>query len=76
VNEPVKPGGGLTVYVTLVVGLVWWLAAWAFGIKAFDAFLLTVALLVGAAAYVMAKPFLDKLTGREVATVEDEGARP
>ena len=31
----------MTVLVTLTVGLVWWIAAWAFGIKAFDAFLLT-----------------------------------
>jgi uncharacterized membrane protein len=64
------------VYVTLVVGLVWWLAAWAFGIKAFDAFLLTAAMVVGAAAYTMVKPFLDRLLGREVGSVEEEGARP
>ena len=67
--------GRLTVYVTLVIGLVWWIAAWAFGIKAFDAFLLTVAMVVGAAAYVMVKPFLDRMLGREVASIEDEGAR-
>jgi uncharacterized membrane protein len=65
----------LTVYVTLVIGLVWWIAAWAFGIKAFDAFLLTVAMVVGAAAYVMVKPFLDRMLGHEVASIEDEGAR-
>jgi hypothetical protein len=64
------------VYVALLIGLVWWIAAWAFGIKAFDAFLLTAALVVGAAAYTMVKPFLDKLLGRETASVEEEGARP
>jgi uncharacterized membrane protein len=64
------------VYVTLLVGLVWWLAAWAFGIKAFDAFLLTAAMVVGAAAYTMVKPFLDRVLGREVASIEEEGARP
>jgi uncharacterized membrane protein len=63
------------VYVSLVIGLVWWIAAWAFGIKAFDAFLVTVALVVGAAAYTIAKPFLDKLLRRDVSVVEDEGAR-
>jgi uncharacterized membrane protein len=63
------------VYVTLVIGLVWWICAWAFGIKAFDAFLLTVALVVGAAAYVMVKPFLDRMLGREPTTIEEEGAR-
>ncbi len=66
----------MIVYVTLLVGLVWWLAAWAFGIKAFDAFLLTAAMVVGAAAYTMVKPFLDRLLGREVASIEEEGARP
>jgi hypothetical protein len=63
------------VYVALTIGLVWWICAWAFGIKAFDAFLLTAALVIGAAAYVMVRPFLDRLLGREVATTEEEGAR-
>jgi hypothetical protein len=63
------------VYVALTVGLVWWICAWAFGIKSFDAFLLTAAMVVGAAAYVMVKPFLDRLLGREIASVEEEGAR-
>jgi hypothetical protein len=60
--------------VTLVIGLVWWIAAWAFGIKAFDAFLLTAALVVAAAAYVIVKPFMDRLLGRESATTEQEAA--
>ena len=51
----------MAVLVALTVGLVWWITAWAFGIKAFDAFLLTAALVVGAAAFQMTKPFLDKL---------------
>jgi uncharacterized membrane protein len=65
----------MTVYITLTIGLVWWIAAWAFGIKAFDAFLLTAAMVVGAAAYTIVKPYLDRLLGREVATIEEEGAR-
>jgi hypothetical protein len=64
----------VTVYITLVVGLVWWIAAWAFGVKAFDAFLLTAAMVVGAAAYVIVKPFLDRMLGRESASLEEEGA--
>ena len=64
----------MIVYVSLVVGLVWWIAAWAFGIKAFDAFLLTVALVVGAAAYTIVKPFIDQMLGREVETTEQEAA--
>lgn len=64
----------MAILVALVVGLVWWITAWAFGIKAFDAFLLTVALVVSAAAFQMVKPFLDQLLGREVAEPEEQGA--
>ena len=64
----------MAVLVALTVGLVWWLTAWAFGIKAFDAFLLTAALVVGAAAFQMMKPFLDQVMGREVAKPEEQGA--
>jgi hypothetical protein len=62
------------VYVTLMIGLVWWIAAWAFGIKAFDAFLLTAAMVVGAAAYVIVKPFLDQALGREGSSSDQEAA--
>jgi hypothetical protein len=62
------------VFVALTVGLVWWIVAWAFGIKAFDAFLLTAALVVGAAAYARVKPFIDQLMGREAASLEEKGA--
>jgi hypothetical protein len=64
----------MAVLVALVVGLVWWITAWAFGIKAFDAFMLTAGLVVGAAAFQMVKPFLDQLLGREVAEPEEQGA--
>jgi uncharacterized membrane protein len=64
----------MAVLVALTIGLVWWIAAWAFGIKAFDAFLLTVALVVGAAAYQMVKPYLDQALGRQIAEPEEQGA--
>ena len=64
----------MAVLVALLVGLVWWITAWAFGIKAFDAFLLTLALVVGAAAFQMVKPFLDQMLGREVPEPEEQGA--
>jgi hypothetical protein len=60
----------MAVLVTLTVGLVWWIVAWAFGIKAFDAFLLTATMTVVAAAAHMAKPFLDQMLGRGTATGE------
>ena len=64
----------MAVLVALMVGLVWWITAWAFGVKAFDAFLLTVALVVGTAAFQMMKPFLNQVLGREVAEPEERGA--
>jgi hypothetical protein len=64
----------MAVLVALTVGLVWWIAAWAFGIKAFDAFLLTAALVVGAAAFHIVKPFVDQMMGRQVAEPEEQGA--
>jgi hypothetical protein len=64
----------MAVLVALTVGLVWWIAAWSFDIKAFDAFLITVALVVTAAAYRLVKPYLDQLLGRETAPMEERGA--
>jgi Mn2+/Fe2+ NRAMP family transporter len=64
----------MVVMVALTVGLVWWIAAWAFGIKAFDAFLLTVFLVVCAAAYQLVKPHLNRLLRREVAEPENQSA--
>ena len=64
----------MAVLVALLVGLVWWITAWSFGIKAFDAFMLTVALVVGAAAFQMMKPFIDQALGREAAEPEEQGA--
>ena len=64
----------MAVLVALTVGMVWWITAWAFGVKAFDAFLLTVALVVGTAAYQIMKPYLHQALGREVAEPEEQGA--
>jgi hypothetical protein len=63
----------MAVLVTLSIGLVWWICAWSFGIKAFDAFLLTVLMVVTAAAIVMIKPFIDQLMRRGPAPAEDRG---
>jgi hypothetical protein len=63
----------VTVLVALAVGLVWWIVAWAFDIKAFDAFLLTVLMVVMAATYTIARPFVDRLLGREGPPADDRG---
>jgi hypothetical protein len=55
----------MIVLVTLTIGLVVWLTAWAFGIKAFDAFLFTALISFLAAAVQMAAPFVRQiLTGQ------------
>jgi hypothetical protein len=64
----------MAILVTFTVGLVWWICAWAFGIKAFDAFLLTVLMTITAATVVMIKPFVNQLLGREPASLEERGA--
>ncbi len=46
----------MIVLVTLTVGLVLWIVAWAFGIKAFDAFLFTSFITVVAAGWRIARP--------------------
>ena len=63
----------MSVLVALTVCLIWWIAAWSFDIKAFDAFMLTVLIVVLAAGYTMAKPFIDQLLGRESASMEEKG---
>ena len=64
----------MSVLVALTVGLVWWITAWAFGVKAFDAFLVTALLVVGAATVRIVKPFLDQLMGRDTAPPADSSA--
>jgi hypothetical protein len=54
----------VAVLVALTVGLVWWVSAWALGIKSFDAFIVTTLLVVGAAAWQVAKPFFQSFMGR------------
>jgi hypothetical protein len=46
------------VIVATTVGLILWLVLWALGIKAFDAFMLTVLIAVVAATLRMIAPYL------------------
>jgi hypothetical protein len=55
----------MIVLVTLTFGLVVWVVAWAFGIKAFDAFLFTGIVALLAAAVQITLPFVKQmLTGK------------
>jgi hypothetical protein len=52
------------VLVTLTVGLVVWITAWAFGVKAFDAFLFTAVITVMAAGARIALPYVEEVLHR------------
>jgi hypothetical protein len=55
----------MIVLVTITVGLVVWITAWSFGIKAFDAFLFTAIAGFLAAAVQIALPYVRQaLTGQ------------
>lgn len=51
----------MIVLVALTTGLVIWIVAWAFGVKAFDAFLVTALLTFTATAVQFAMPFVQKI---------------
>jgi uncharacterized integral membrane protein len=46
----------MSVFVTFAVGLVFWVVAWAFGVKALDAFLFTAFITLLAAGLRIARP--------------------
>lgn len=48
----------MIVLVTFTIGLVIWIVAWAFGIKAFDAFMFTGFITLIAAGTRIAMPFI------------------
>jgi hypothetical protein len=64
----------LSILVAFTVGLVFWIAAWSFGIKAFDAFMVTALLVVLAAAGRAISPLVKQLLGREAAPKTEQGA--
>jgi len=64
----------LIVLVAFTVGLVFWIVAWSFGVKAFDAFMVTALLVVSAAAVKAMTPFVKQLLGREAAPHTEQGA--
>ena len=59
------------VLVALTIGLVFWIVAWSLNIKPFDAFLVTIALTLGAAAGRIVTPYVNQLLGRETATEQE-----
>jgi hypothetical protein len=62
------------VLLALAVGLVFWITAWALGVKAFDAFMVTAALVVVAATVRIVSPFVKQLLGRETMPPDERAA--
>ena len=54
----------MAVFWASIFGLTVWLVLWALGIKAFDGFMITIALVVVASAYQLAKPYMLEQLGR------------
>ncbi len=55
----------MAILVSLTAGLAFWIVAWAFGIKALDAFLVVVAILLVAFTTRLLTPFVREQLGRE-----------
>ena len=48
----------MQVLVALTVGLVVWIVLWSLGVKSFDAFMITILLVVSAATARLVEPFV------------------
>jgi hypothetical protein len=48
----------MKVFVALTIGLVIWIVLWSLGTKAFDSFLITIALVLGAVVVQLTEPFI------------------
>ena len=53
------------ILIALTAGLSFWITAWAFGMKSFDAFLVVVAIMVAAFTARLFAPFVKEQFGRE-----------
>ena len=51
----------MQIFVATVVGLVIWIVLWAFDVKAFDSFFLTLAIILGATVAWMVGPYVRSL---------------
>ncbi len=48
----------MVILVATIVGLVLWIVLWAVNVKAFDAFMLTTVIILGACIWHVVAPFL------------------
>jgi hypothetical protein len=54
----------MAILVALTIGLSWWVTGWALGVKSFDAFMITALIVVLAATWYVARPFIQSFLGR------------
>ena len=54
----------MVILVALTVGMVWWVTAWSLGVKSFDAFMITAFVVVLAATWYVARPYVRSFLGR------------
>ena len=54
----------MTILVAFTIGMVWWVCAWALGVKSFDAFMVTALIVVIAAGWYVARPHVHSFLGR------------
>ena len=48
----------MPILVAFTIGMVWWVCAWALGVKSFDAFIITIVMVVIASAMSIVTPHL------------------
>ncbi len=48
----------MAIYLSALIGLVLWIVLWSINVKGFDAFMLTMLIVLSAAAYSVIEPFL------------------
>ena len=54
----------MPILVAFTIGMVWWVCAWALGVKSFDAFMLTALIVVIAATWYVARPYVQSFLSR------------
>jgi hypothetical protein len=54
----------MAILVAFTIGMVWWVCAWALGVKSFDAFMVTALVVVIAAAWYVARPYVQSFLSR------------
>lgn len=64
----------MIILVAFTTGLVFWITAWSFGMKSFDAFLVVALLTVTAATIRLVTPFVNQLLGREAPAPDQRGS--